>query len=254
MRKKLFCVSFVNSLLISAFLIPFQGYSQESQSHFTPEQRQEIVSIVRQALKEDPTLLEDGIMSLRKKAQTQQAKLSAKTLKDKKSFLMHQLPTDGLMGNPDAKITITEFFDPRCPYCKKMLPVLTELVKKNNNVKIILKTVPILGENSVLQSRAIVAATRQNNYVAMMKDLMTSQENIDTNTIKTFAQRLKLNADQLLQDMKAASVEQALKDNIQLMHDLGIDGTPAFIINGTQLVPGAMSYESLSKLVQNSEK
>lgn len=250
MKKQFICLSFAGSMLASIFFSPVQGYSQENDHHFTPEQRKEILSIVRQAMKEDPTLLEDGIKTLKEKAAHKQAELSAKTLKEKKDLLMHQLPTDGLMGNPAAKVTITEFYDPRCPYCKKVLPVLTELVKKNKNVKVILKAVPILGENSILQSQAIIAAARQNNYVAMMKLLMNSQEKIDTNVIKTFAQNLKLNADQIIQDMKAASVTKALGDNIQLIHDLGIEGTPAFIINGSQLIPGAVNYDQLNAIIQ----
>lgn len=256
MKQSSFRMSLTCSLLTGLFfIIPMTGQSQDvtnqnTGDHFTPEQRKEIISTVRQALKEDPSLLEDGIQTLKEKASQQRNELSAKTLKDKKELLMHQLATDGLMGNPNGKTVLTEFYDPRCPYCKKMLPVLTKLAKENKDVKIILKVVPILGENSILQSQAIIAAAHQNNYVSMMKALMNNPSTVDLDTIRLAAQQLKLNPDQMTKDMKAASVTQALGDNIQLIHDLGIEGTPALVLNGSQLIPGAISYENLVKTLQ----
>ena len=135
-----------------------------------------------------------------------------------------------------------------------MLPILIDLVKKHKDVKVILKVIPILSENSKLQSQAIIAATRQNNYVAMMRSLMTSQEDINLNTIKSIAQKLKLNADQLVIDMKADSVTNALNGNLQLTHDLGIEGTPALIINGEHIIQGAIGYDNLEQVIDKLNK
>ncbi len=239
------------SLLVS---LPITGHSQNINTSFSPQQHQEIISIVRQALKNDPTLLEDGIQTLMVKQQQQKVTLSKQTLKENKNLLIRQLPTDGLMGNPEATTTITEFYDPNCRYCKKMLPILIDLVKKHKDVKVILKIIPILSENSKLQSQAITAATRQNNYITMMRSLMTSQDDINLNTIKIIAQKLKLNADQLITDMKADSITNALNNNLQLTHKLGIEGTPALIINGEHIIQGAVNYEDLEKIIERVNK
>lgn len=249
---------FPRMILASAMItlpsfLTLTGHAQTPDT-FTDSQKKEIISVVRQAFKNDPTLLEDAIQTLQQTRQEQLRQKSEKTLVEKKNFLLRQQPTDGLIGDPNAKITITEFYDPRCPYCKKVLPELFQLVKENKDVKVILKAVPILGEDSVLQSQAILAAARQNHYVPMMKALMAAKENVTPTLIKTLAQQQKLNATQLTQDMEADSVKSALKDNIQLMRTLNIEGTPAFIINGTHLVPGAISYEDFKKIVQKLAK
>lgn len=254
MKKLSFYPLMTGSLLSCLISFPVIGHSEDPAATFSSQQRQEIISIVRQALKDDPTLLETGIQTLMKKKEQQRASLSTQTIKEKKGLLLRQLPTDGLMGDPNAATTITEFYDPNCGYCKKMLPILIDLVKKHKDVKIILKVIPILSENSKLQSQAIIAATRQNNYVAMMRSLMTSQEDINLNTIKSIAQKLKLNADQLVIDMKADSVTNALNGNLQLTHDLGIEGTPALIINGEHIIQGAISYDNLEQVIDKLNK
>lgn len=253
--KKLSLRPLLTGGLLSCLVsFPVIGHSENSTASFSPQQRQEIISIVKQALKDDPTLMETGIQALMKKKEQQRAALSSQTIKEKKNLLLRQLPTDGLMGNPDAAITITEFYDPNCGYCKKMLPILIDMVKKHKEVKVILKVIPILSENSKLQSQAIIAAARQNNYVAMMRSLMTSQEDINLNTIKSVAQKLKLNADQLATDMKADSITNALNNNLQLTHDLGVEGTPTLIINGEQIIQGAVSYETLENIIEKLKK
>ncbi|MDI2090889.1 DsbA family protein [Commensalibacter oyaizuii] len=247
--QRYFHIPLTASLFCGVMVTPLSGYAQDNSS-FTPEQHKEIISTVRQALKNDPSILEDAIIAAQQKRTKQRTESASKTLAEKKNVLMNVLPTDGFIGNPNAKNTIVEFFDPRCPYCKKILPELVQLTKDDKNVRIIFKIVPILGENSVLQSRAIVAATRQNGYVSMMKAIMDSKEEITEDTIKTIAKQQKLDADRLIQDMKAASVTKALEDNVQLLRDLGIDGTPALVINDKKIIPGAVSYETLKTILQ----
>lgn len=243
-------LSLAFTLLSGVFFMPLSGHAQ-STDQFTPEQRKEIVSIVHEAMEKDPSILNDAIKTLQESKNKEKAESATKTLADKKNVLNNVLPTDGFIGNPDAKNVIVEFFDPRCPYCKKVLPELIQLVKDDKNVKVIFKVVPILGENSVLQAKAITAAARQNGYVVMMKAIMDSKEEITEDTIKTIATQQKLDGDRLIQDMKAASITQALEDNVKLLRDLGIDGTPALVINASKIIPGAVSYDTLKTIIQN---
>lgn len=247
--KRYFHLPLSFTLLAGAIGMPLSGYAQTT-SHFSSEQRKEIVEVVRDAMKKDPSILEDAVIAAQKERTKQKVESTTKTLVDKKNILNNVLPTDGFIGNPDAKNTIVEFFDPRCGYCKKVLPELVQLVKDDKNVRIIFKVVPILGENSVLESKAIAAAARQNGYVVMMKAIMDSKEEMTEDSIKELAKQQKLDGDRLIQDMKAASITQALEDNIKLFRDLGIDGTPALIINGSKIIPGAVSYETLKQVIQ----
>lgn len=248
--KRYFYVPLSFSLLAGAVVMPLSSHAQ-STNQFSTEQRKEIVNVVRDALKQDPSILEDAIIAAQKERMKQKEESASKTLVDKKNILNNVLPTDGIIGNPAAKNTIVEFFDPRCGYCKKVLPELVQLVKDDQNVRVIFKVVPILGESSVLESRAIAAAARQNGYVVMMKAIMDSKEDMTEDTIKALATQQKLDGDRLIQDMKAASVTQALEENVKLFRDLGIDGTPALIINGSKIIPGAVSYETLKQAIQD---
>lgn len=237
-------------LLASTVVMPLSSYAQAT-THFNAEQRKEIVDVVRDALKKDPSILKDAVNTIQETEAKQKIESAKKTLADKKNILNNVSPTDGIIGNPDAKNTIVEFFDPRCGYCKKVLPELIQLVKEDKNVRVIFKVVPILGENSVLQSRAIAAAARQNGYVPMMKAIMDSKEEITEDTIKEIAKQQKLDGDRLVQDMKAASITQALEDDIKLFRDLGINGTPALVVNGSKIIPGAVSYETLKEVIKD---
>lgn len=247
-KRSSYLLSF--GLLASVVAMPLSSYAQTT-THFNAEQRKEIVDVVREALKKDPTILKDAVNAIQETEAKQKAESTKKTLVDKKNILNNVLPTDGILGNPDAKNTIVEFFDPRCGYCKRVLPELIQLAKEDKNVRIIFKVVPILGEESVLESRAIAAAARQNGYVVMMKAIMESKEEITEDTLKSIATQQKLDGDRLLQDMKAASITQALEDNVKLFRDLGINGTPALVINGSKIIPGAVSYETLKTLVND---
>ncbi|CAI3953054.1 DsbA family protein [Commensalibacter papalotli (ex Botero et al. 2024)] len=248
--KRYFHLPLSVSLLAGAVGMPLSGFAQTT-NHFSSEQRKEIVEVVRDAMKKDPSILEDAVIAAQQERTKQKVESATKTLADKKNILNNVLPTDGFIGNPNAKNTIVEFFDPRCGYCKKVLPELLQLVKEDKNVRIIFKVVPILGENSVLESKAIAAAARQNGYVVMMKAIMDSKEEMTEDSIKELAKQQKLDGDRLIQDMKAASITQALEDNIKLFRDLGIDGTPALIINGSKIIPGAVSYETLKQFMQD---
>lgn len=237
-------------LLASAVAMPLASYAQTT-TQFNAEQRKEIVDVVRDALKKDPTILKDAVNAIQESEAKQKAESAQKTLVDKKNILNNVLPTDGIIGNPDAKNTVVEFFDPRCGFCKRVLPELVQLAKEDKNVRVIFKVVPILGEDSVLESRAIAAAARQNGYVVMMKAIMESKEDLTEDTIKNIATQQKLDGERLVKDMKAASITQALEDNIKLFRDLGINGTPALVINGSKIIPGAVSYETLKTLVND---
>ena len=241
--------------MATLFTMPFHAVKADNPSiakhqtisadSFTPKQQKEIIAIVRQALKDDPTILEEAVVSVQ----------NSRELKKQKEFLQQLQSTDGSMGNPNAKNVVVEFYDPRCPYCKKALSDLTTLLKEYNNVHVILKVVPILGETSYLQAQAITAATRQNGYVRMMNGLMKSNEEVSSmDAIKAIAKEQGLDADLLEKDMKASSITNALKSNVELLRSLAIDGTPAFVVNGSKIIPGAISHDNMVKQFQLDKK
>jgi protein-disulfide isomerase len=201
---------------------------------FTPAQRAEIVQILRQALQQDPSILRDAIEAMeaddaRKKDETARAAITANhdAIFDAK---------DPVAGNPHGDVTIVEFFDPRCPYCRRLEPEMTQFLQQDHGIRLIYKDLPILGPPSMLGSRALLAAQRQGAY-ERLRDAMMRPPDITMDSIHGLAERLGLDWNRLQRDMKDPAVEQRLQDNIRLARAIGIDGTPTFIV-GQKMVAG----------------
>ena len=127
---------------------------------FTPAQRDEIVHIMRDALKQDPTILRDAVEALQADEGSRQEAAARGAIAASRQALTED-PADPVAGNPKGDITIVEFFDTRCPYCRKLEPTMTALLKSDHGVRLVYKDLPILGPASVVGSKSLLAAQRQ---------------------------------------------------------------------------------------------
>lgn len=217
-------------------------------STFSPSQRAEIVEIVRAALRTDPSILRDAVAALR--ADEQQRETAAQT----QSVGAHatELATgDAVAGNPHGDVTLVEFYDPRCGYCKRMLPTIAAEIAHDPKLRVIYRVIPILGPASVLEAEAIVAAGLQGGYVAMKDALMAEAAPADPDRIAAIAASLKLDGKGLLREMSGSEVAATIKGDLELARALHIDGTPALVLGG-QLITGAMSADELSRAVKEA--
>jgi protein-disulfide isomerase len=151
-------------------------------------------------------------------------------------------------GNPAGDVTIVEFFDYNCSYCKRVAPTVKALIKSDPNIRVVYKEFAILGPPSVLAAKAALAAQRQGKYVPFHGALMSSGRATDS-TIAALAKNLGMDYGKLLKDMKDPAISKTLQRTYRLAGLLGINGTPAFII-GNQLVPGAISADALARMVR----
>lgn len=213
---------------------------------FTPAQRAEIVDILRHALKTDPTILRDAVAELQKdELQGQERATDAAIARLGKQIYD---PADPIEGNPHGDITIVEFYDTRCPYCRRMLPVVAELVRQEPNVKIAMKDLPILGPTSLLESRALLAAQRQGGYFKMRDAVMQGSSPATPDSLRETANQLGLDGAKLLRDMDDPAIKARLDSNIRLAQQIGIQGTPAMIVGDTML-PGAVDVADLRQAI-----
>ena len=214
---------------------------------FTPDQRQEIIAIVRQALKDDPSILRDAVLSMRAQ-QARQEETTQKSLIASHAGAVTDARGDGLAGNPAGNVTLTEFYDPRCPYCQRMVPVINQLVASDPKLRVVFKLIPILGPQSVLESRAIAAAGQQGAYVPMQEAVMRESAPVTMDKIEATARSLKLDPARLARDMNDPAITAHLNDNVALAKALHIDGTPAIVI-GDDMISGAVDLGDLQKAV-----
>jgi protein-disulfide isomerase len=152
------------------------------------------------------------------------------------------------IGNPDGDVTVVEFFDYRCPYCRRVAPDLEALIEGDPGVRVVFKEWPILGRASVKAARAALAAHAQGHYHAVHSALMTGAIEADEGAIIAFAVSLGADGDRLRADMTSDAVTEALIANDELARALGLSGTPAFVIGDT-VVPGAIPIDQMRALV-----
>jgi protein-disulfide isomerase len=215
-------------------------------AEFTPQQRTEIIQILRDALKQDPSILRDAVNALQSEDNDRQQAASRAAIAAARDTLVD--PADPVGGNPKGDATIVEFFDTRCPYCRKLEPTMAELLARDHGVRLVYKDLPILGPASVLGSKALLAAHRQGAYEKLRDAIMAMPPDTTKPMIQEAAQKSGLDWRRLERDMEDPAIAARLQSNVKLAHDLGIEGTPAMVI-GTDLIPGAVTLADLQRAV-----
>jgi protein-disulfide isomerase len=153
-------------------------------------------------------------------------------------------PTSPVGGNPDGDVTLVEFFDYNCPYCRRVAPVMAAAEAADGKLRIVYKEFPILGENSVFAALAALAAHRQGKYLPFHKALMTAKVGATPSSVLALAEKVGLDVDRLKADMKDPKLKAIVERNLALAQALRINGTPAFVV-GDEIVRGAIDLETM---------
>jgi protein-disulfide isomerase len=149
-------------------------------------------------------------------------------------------------GNPNGDVTLVEFFDYNCPYCRKAEPILGEAVAADKGLRVVYKEWPILGPGSEFAARAALASKAQGKYEAFHQAMMTSSNKVDEVSTLEIAHTIGLNVEQLKRDMADPAVKTELERNFALAEKLRITGTPAFII-GDEIIRGLVDLAALQQ-------
>jgi protein-disulfide isomerase len=240
------------AVAVAALVLAAPGLAPAQQpqtpaSGFTEAQRAEILGILRDALRSDPSILREALERL-DAAERRDREDAGRTAIAAHGEALFRNPDDPAIGNPRGAVTVVEFFDPRCGYCKRMRPVVEELLRRQRDVRWVLKELPILGPNSVLASRALVASQKQGRYAELHDALLKLREEPAEPVLRREAERAGLDWARLKRDMDDPSVQRRFDDNARLAQALGVQGTPAMVVGGT-LVPGAVELAALERLV-----
>ena len=212
-------------------------------------QKKEVQDMVRQVLADDPKLVMDALQAFQQKSRVEAAENTKKAIQSAANEIYNN-PASPIMGNPNGDITVVEFFDYNCGYCKAVFHPVRDAVLQDGNIKFVFKDYPILGESSVLAAKAALAASRQGKYVEFHTALMDFRGNKDDAAMADIAGKLGLNVGQFKSDINNPEIQQQLAADIALGQKLGVNGTPAFIV-GDKFYPGALDADSFKKLVQD---
>ncbi len=219
-------------------------------AEFSAEQRQEIESIVKNYLSKNPELLLDVLQAAEDKVKSQSREKAAAALVARRQEVL-QDPNAPVAGNPKGDVSLVEFFDYRCPYCKQVEPSLEALLTQDRQLRFVYKEFPVLGPESTVAARAALASRQQGKYLELHRALMALKGQIDDARIFQTASAVGLDVDRLKRDMKAPEIDRDLKANLDLADALDIRGTPGFVI-GDEIVPGAISLDALKELIDTT--
>ena len=225
----------------------FAGGDTSNAAEFTDAQKGEIGKIVRDYLLKNPEVLQEVSAQLQQKQAALQEKQAGDAIKQNASDIFRS-STDHSAGNVKGDVTVVEFFDYNCPYCKRSYLTINSLIQGDNKVRVVMKEFPILGAGSMFASRAAVASIQQGKYWPFHEALMAVQGKVDDARVMTIAKQVGLDTDRLTKDMTSDSVTAIINKTNDLAQKLGINGTPAFII-GDQLSPGALELADMQSRV-----
>ncbi len=208
-----------------------------------------VMEIVEKMLRERPEIIVEALAAYQAKQELAE-KERQKAMLSSSNKLLFNRPGDPFIGNPDAKITIVEFFDYRCGYCKRVLKDVVAIADANPDIKVVFKEFPILGDASVVASRISLAINEvaPAKYGEFHKKVMSGRGAINKALLLRIAAALGIDTTAVEAQMESKAVSAAIRDTYQLAEQLGIRGTPAFVV-GDQVVPGAIDRATLEKLI-----
>jgi protein-disulfide isomerase len=221
-------------------------------AEMTPSERAAIEGVIHDYLMRNPDVLIEALRGAEDRLNREADLKASKVLSERRSEVFDD-PATPVAGNPRGDVTIVEFFDYRCPYCKQVLPSVQALLKEDPNLRFVYKELPVLGPPSVTAAHAALAAQRQGMYDAFHTAMMGTKGQITDDTVYKVAASVGLDVDRLKRDMAAPEIERALKANLALADALNIHGTPGFII-GNHIVPGALDLDTLKNMIADARK
>jgi protein-disulfide isomerase len=223
-----------------------------SAADFTPDQRKAIESIIREYLTKNPEVMLDALEAAKEKLSKEAHDKAGANLAARRQEVFED-PASPVAGNPKGDVSLVEFFDYRCPYCKQVEPSLEALLKEDRQLRLVYKEMPVLGQASTIAARAALAARSQGKYDEFHRALMTAKGQMDEATVYKVAGSVGLDVERLKKDMAAPEVDKAIKANLDLADALDIRGTPGFVI-GDEIVPGAVDLNTLKQLIAAARK
>ncbi|MFC5738386.1 DsbA family protein [Sinirhodobacter huangdaonensis] len=219
-------------------------------SKMSTEEKAAFGEAVKDYLMQNPEVLVEAINVLEERQQAAAVE-NDKTLVDTNAKDIFEDGFSWIGGNPQGDVTIVEFMDYKCTYCKKAFPEVEDLLKKDGNIRLIVKEFPILSQQSELGARFAVATKQVAGdaaYKTVHDALIGMRGDISLEGLKRLAADNKFDADAIIKKMNTEEVTAVLRANHQLAERMNISGTPTFII-GNEMLRGYAPEEAMAKIV-----
>ena len=238
--------------LIAALLILFAA--PLAAQELSPAQKAAVDAQIRAYILENPEIIVEAMQVLEQREQLAQANADRELL----ASMRNELENDGyslVAGNPDGDVTMIEFLDYRCGYCKQAHDGVKALLASDPNIKFVVKEFPILGAESTFAARAAMASLQQgaDTYLSFNDAMMRHRGDLDQHTVMRIAGEAGVNQAKLAEDIQNPQIAANIRETYGLARRLDISGTPAFIIGDT-IVRGFLPYDSLKEIVEEQRE
>lgn len=195
--------------------------------------------VVREYILANPEILPEAMENLRKRE-------NAKQLSGVSSEVTKAFP-GAILGNPEGKVTLVEFTDFACTFCRQSVADVDALIAANPDLKVVVRELPILSPASAVAARMALAAAEQGKYAAFHRAMFAAGQPTDA-AIDAAARAAGLDMERAKRVAAAPHVEAELSNNLELARKLGFSGTPSWAI-GDQLLSGALGRDALAKAI-----
>jgi protein-disulfide isomerase len=235
-----------------AIALSFTAAAPAPAQSITPDQRGEIEKIIREYLLTHPELLQEVLGEMEKRQAAADIEKHRAAVRDNAAMIFASA-RHVTLGNPQGDVTVVEFFDYNCGYCKKAMSDMMDLMKADPKLKFVLKEFPVLGEGST-QAAQVAAAVRMQDktggkkYLEFHQKLLGGRGTADKARALAVAKEIGLNMAQLEKDIAGPEVKATLEESFKLAEALGLNGTPSYIV-GPDVVIGAVGLPMLQERV-----
>ncbi len=207
---------------------------------------------VEDYLMQNPDVLARALENLQNYYATEEAKRQRQSLLDNADEL-YKSASDFALGPKNASVTIVEFFDYNCGYCKQVFPSLMKVVEENDDVRVVFKEFPILNETSRIAASYALALDEQLKFLTYHSKLMSSRSSLNPALLERTLREIGADVEAVKSRAADAAISQTIDRTQALAHALGINGTPAFVIND-EIHPGALSEDRLREIVAEARE
>jgi protein-disulfide isomerase len=218
---------------------------------FSPDQRGEVEKIVHDYLLAHPEVLQEAMVELEKRQTAQDAEKHLAVIKDNATAIFSS-PRQVTLGNPQGDVTLVEFFDYNCAFCKRAMADMLDLLKTDPKLKVVLKEFPVLGEGSTQAAQVAVAVRMQDKtgkkYLDFHTKLLGGRGPADKAHALAAAKEAGFDMARLDKDMQTDEVKATLEESFKLAESLGLNGTPSYVLP-SEVVVGAVGLPALKEKV-----
>lgn len=241
----------IGALFMAAFLVFASGVSAQA---FDASQKAEIETLIRSYILENPEIILEAQQALEKK-QALEAKVRVKQTLEAQHDLIFASEHQYEIGNPDADVTVVEFFDYNCAFCKRAMNDMNKLLETDKNLKFVLKELPILSEGSVTAHRisAAVGKIAPEKYGEFHRRLLGAKGHKDGKRALQLADKMGLDIKAIVKYSQQEKVNDGFREVNALANDLGMNGTPSYVI-GDEVIFGALGYDVLKAKIENARQ